>query len=193
MTLLWCDGFDHYGVTEANMIDGVYAAVGEGNLTTSFVATGTHAMFIAGGNTSGNALRKVLPAAVDKIGVCARYYFDGLPPSAGGGSIINFCGNSATTPHLTAVVDSVGAIRFLRGRNYFTLNGENGTLIAQTDPVLVASAWNFVEIQAYIHDTDGWVRVAVNGVHRYEATGLDTRTHSTDITGISHKIGRAHV
>ena len=37
MTLVWCDGFDHYGETESNLLDGVYATT-DGVLSTDHFA-----------------------------------------------------------------------------------------------------------------------------------------------------------
>lgn len=189
MTLLWCDGFDHYGSTEGFMNDGAYAAVGEGHLSTDYPATGTHGMYITGANFDGDALRKVLPASTDKLGVCAKFYFENLPAGNSGGTIFNFLPSDASTPHISVVVDATGALRFLRSREYFTINGENGTLVAQTDPILVPGANNHVEVQIYKHDTLGWVRVAINGVHQYEATGLNTAHNSENIFSVSHNAG----
>lgn len=190
MALLWCDGFDHYGLDESFLIDGVYASAESCTLTTAHPATGTHGIYIDNDNFAGDTLRKVLPSATDKMGSYARFYFDGLPSGNVGGTIFEYCsGSGATLPHISVVVDSSGALRFLRGRNYFTLNGENGTLIAQSDPVIVPSANNSIEVQIYLHDTLGWVRAAVNGVHVFQAENLDTRRDSTDITGVAHVAG----
>lgn len=188
------DGFDHYGLDETNMLDGVYANANTANsrmgLQTSIVATGTHAVTFnnridaGSGNEDTLALRKVLPTAIDKIGQTCRVYFPNLP-SVNNASVIMACITSvATTPHLDIVVDSNGAIRVYRGAFYGGSPTE-GTLIATSDPVIVASAWNHVEIQVYLHDTDGWIRVAVNGVHRFQATGLDTKHGSSLI----HSVG----
>lgn len=196
MALLWCDGFDHYGSDENNMLDGVYAAngtdggtLGGSSLSTAHPATGTHGMFVSGDNSAGTALRKVLPASTLKIGVAARIYFDGLPSGNIGGTIFNFLPADATTPHISVVVDASGALRFLRSREYFTINGENGSLVAQSDPIIVPSANNHIEVQMYKHASDGWVRVAVNGVHRFQATGLNTEHNSEQIVAVSHNSG----
>jgi hypothetical protein len=191
MALLWCDGFDHYGADETNMLDGVYGTAGNGPiLSTSQVADGTHSIFLSATASVGNdtCLRKVLPTAIDKMGCAGRFYFPSLAGGNSGGTVFEFLSASVTRPQLSVCVDSAGCFRFYRGRNYFTLNGENATLVAQSDPLIVASAWNHIEVQVYIHDTDGWVRVAVNGVHRFEATGLDTKHDSTNIVSVAQNV-----
>lgn len=194
MALLWCDGFDHYGTDNSNMLDGVYACVGAtasgsgGNgLITSAAATGTHSYWIRRAASTGNDenLRKVLPTSKDKMGCAGRFYFPTLSGGNSGGTVFDFLSSSITRSQVSCAVDSSGAFRFYRGRNYFTINGENGTLIAQSDPLITASAWHHIEVQIYIHDTDGWVRVAINGVHRFEATGLDTKYDSSNIVSVA--------
>lgn len=193
MALLWCDGFEHYGLDESNMLDGVYGTVApntRAELSTAQAANGTHSYYIFTGNDTGNGncLRKILPTSKTKMGACGRFYFPTLSGGNSGGTIFDFLTSTVTSAHISCSVDSSGAIRFYRGRNYFTINGENGTLIAQTDPIIVASAWNHIEVQLYLHDTDGWIRVAVNGVHRYEGTGLDTKNGSSDIVSVAQSM-----
>lgn len=192
MARLWDDGFDHYGGNTAHMLDGSYASAGVASLSTAFPATGSHGVLISGshpGLSNENALRKVLPSAKDKMGAMGRFYFNGLPAGNIGGTIFDFLSATPRFPQVSCIVDSNGALRFLRGRNYFTLNGENGTLIAQSDPIITANAQNHIEVQIYIHDSAGWVRAAVNGLHRFEATGLDTKINSENIVSVSQSRG----
>lgn len=186
---LFEDGFDHYGVDELNMLDGVYLTANH-ELSTTYVATGTHSLHVNATNSvysTGGITRKVLPAAVDKIGVSARFYFAEAPQHNKRSVIFQFVGSAPppTASHLAVVVDPNGALKFYRG---MTGTEDSGTLIAETDPLIVMSAWNHVEVQAYIHDTEGWVRVAVNGVHRFEATGLDTRQEATNIVSVMQQL-----
>lgn len=185
MALLWADGFDHYGSDEQNMLDGAYASMGSAALSTAQFANGTHSLLSVddSGTNGGGINRFVLPTAKDKMGICFRIYLPTLPEINTVVTPIDFLSGTATLGQVSAFVTSTGAISFYR-RNNYGLNGEVGTLIAQSDPVLTAGAWHFVEIQVYIHDTAGWVRVAVNGVHRYEALNLDTKIDSTNIAQI---------
>lgn len=186
MALLWCDGFDHYGTDENNLTDGVYANNGTCVLSTTQVATGTRSILVNGTAFGGDHLRKVLPAATTKMGATARFYFETLPPTNSLAHAFIFHGTTATNACISCVVDAQGALRFYRGSNFFVINGQNGTLIATTDPIIVANAWNHIEVQINISNTVGWIRVAVNGVHRYEATGLDTDDGSVSIRSVGH-------
>lgn len=187
------DGFDHYGLTETFMLDNEYASVGSAVLSTAQFATGTHSIYMNQTDPGQNnqfSLRKVLASPVAKMGAAARFYFPTMPDGLVGGTIFDFLSSAPANPHVSCIVDANGALRFLRGRDYFTINGENGTLIAQTDPLIGAAAWNHIEVQINIDNSVGWVRVAVNGVHRYQALNLDTRNGSdTLIYSVSQSCG----
>lgn len=188
MARLFGDGFDHYGTDETNMTDGVYAQV-YGQLSTTVAATGTHSFLCdtATGLLTHEGLRKVLPASKDKMGAMAHFYFGSLPSQPYEAAIFSFLTSDPQRAQLEAFLDPNGAIRFVRGAQTYGLTGSStsGTLIATTDPIIVTSAWNHIEVQVYIHDTLGWIRVAVNGVHRYAGTGLDTKYDSTNIVSCS--------
>lgn len=191
---LWGDGFNHYGST-THMLDGPYASVGPScAISTAHPATGTYGLFVNTGNSPGlnndNAVRKVLPTAIDKMGAMGRFYFDGLPVANVGGTIFDFL---TSTPHLsqiTCLVDSNGCLRFLRGRSYQSISGfETGTLVAQSDPLVVSRAQNHIEVQVYIHATAGWVRACVNGTNTYEETGLNTLFNTDKIVSVAQSTG----
>jgi hypothetical protein len=187
---LWEDGFDHYG-TAAKMLDGPYAS-SDGSIDAVTFASGTNSFYVnsVDGAIIGSigGLRKVLPTSVTKIGVAARFYFAGLPSVNYDACIFDFCSAAPDFSQVKSIVDANGAIRFVRGgRSSSTADyspGSNGTLIATTDPILVANAWNHVEIQINIHATAGWIRVAVNGVHKYQGTNLNTLYDATGIVSV---------
>ena len=177
--LLFADGFDHYGLDEGNMLDGVYATC-EQNLSTTYFATGTHSMRInmeAYQFTNDKSLRKVLPLGSEtKVGVMMRVYMPTLPATNVKSVAFGFLTPNPLHGHVVGVLDANGCIRFYRDYSFSEYIGFSNArvLIAQTDPILVASAWNHIEVQVYTHATQGWIRVAVNGVHKFEATGLNT-------------------
>lgn len=186
MARLYEDGFDHYGTDESFMLDNVYAVAGC-TLTTAQVATGTHSVLFDTESTTQVGIRRVLPTATTKIGATARFYFPSLPAGNEENAIFFLNTSSSQRAHLCFTVDANGAIRIRRGVNNDAVFNDTGTLLATTDPVIGAAGWNHVEIQANISDTLGWVRIAVNGVHRYaSATNLDTAYNSDSIYSISH-------
>lgn len=186
---LFEDGFDHYGDSESNMLDGTYAQVSGGAAlaTSPTPPTGTHCIGISDGNASIGflGLRKVLPTSVTKIGVAARFYIPSFTAEHG---IFCFQTGDSSTSQIRCVVDANGRLLFRRG-SAADFNLTVGTLVAQTDPVLTTAAWSHVEIQLYIHSTAGWIRVAVNGVHVYEVTDINTQ-HTT---GGIVSVGQNHI
>lgn len=184
MALLWCDGFDHYGTDETHMRDGVYAEMNHTLVSDQF-ATGTHSIRCTEhtGTSGEDVNRFVLPAAVDKIGVYMKVFFPSLPSTNTVAVPIDFLSTSATRSQVSCFLTSTGAISFKRGQNY-GINGETGTTIATSDPLISTSGWNSLEIQIYIHDTLGWIRVAVNNVLVFEVSGIDTKHDSTNIAQI---------
>jgi hypothetical protein len=192
--LLWADGFEHYGTDAENMLDGLYAdlpaAQGTPVVSAAQAATGSYSFYTADG-TTGNVnnprgLRFVLPSAVDRLGVAQHVYFPSLPNSlsgTGNAMILGlFPANSLAASHLSFFVGITGNIVCHRaGDGDSTLMG---TELFATDPILTAAAWNHVEIQVGIDDTNGWVRIAINGVHRYDIDGLDTRNGASDIGNV---------
>lgn len=190
---LWEDGFDHYGTTLAKMLDGPYAQAEACALTNAQFVTGVRSILFNsnGGLNNPRGLRKVLPTAIDKIGVAARFYFPALPSAAYESCIFDFLTTDSLRSQLGCFVDSNGAVRFVRGNQTYAETGAGspfgGTLIATSDPLLTANSWNHIEVQVYIHATLGWVRVAVNGVQRFEATGLNTQYDTTKIASVMQR------
>lgn len=189
MARLFEDGFDHYGSDEGNMVDGVYADAA-GELSTAIVATGTHSFRMTGIDSSNtfNGLRKVLPTSKDKLGVMARLYFPQLPTGNTTHAVFDFLSSSPQTSQVRCYVNSSGGFDFYRGSNSGS-SPDAGTFIVGTDPLITAAAQHHAEIQIYIHDSAGWIRVAINSIHRFQATGLDTKQDSTNIVSVGNHNG----
>lgn len=187
MGRLFADGFDHYGSSEANMLDGPYADVGSCQLaTTPTPSTGTHCLLVTGMNNPSNfdGLRKVLPSAQTKMGITLRLYVG----SFGSDSriIINFLSSSPNSSQISVVLDPNGRLLFYRGGTYTFSTHIYGTLLYTSDPLIVAGTWNHIEVQVNIDNTTGWFRCAVNGVHQIEQTELDTQHTTGGIVSMGH-------
>jgi len=174
---LWEDGFDHYGEDTSNMLDGSYATVNS-TLVTSPVATGSHSLFINGTAFLGHGqaiTRKVLPSAVTTLGKTFRIYMPSLPNDSRQLPVImSTTTASADDHHLSIVVDINGALQIYRGMHLQGSSSTYGTLLYTSDPILVASAWQHIELIVHFDNSTGWVRCAVNGVDQFLVTGLDT-------------------
>lgn len=163
--LLFMESFDYFGVTEANMTDGLYAEVGAGfQLSTINPRTGTH----SGLRSSGAALlRRVLGGAKTTVGQGLAMHINQLPGSNNQFVICDFR-DTANAVQLTVVLQSTGIIAIKRG-------GPAGTELGATaSPAIVAQAYQHVETLVTFDDTVGSVEVRVNGVTVLSLTGVDT-------------------
>lgn len=174
---LWEDGFDHYGTSTGFMLDGSYASISNNAPSTAQAATGTHSMRFGGDTFTGGApatLRKVLPTSVTGLGKCFRIYMPALPTTLDEAPcVMGIPTADAGIMQISVVVDTNGALRLYRGMRIST-SQTLGTLLYQSDPLLVASAWQHVELQVGFSNTTGYIRCAVEGVDKFEVTGLDT-------------------
>lgn len=198
MARLHGDGFDHYGTDTSNMTDGTYADANSCALSTTYAATGTHSLHINGntGLFTHDGPRVVLPTAIDKVGAAARFLFPSLPNNNATAAIFAFLNSPSQVGQVTFFVGANGQIRVYRGHNAYGNGGNDsgasvgsgygdGVLIAESDPAVVAGAWNHIEVQAYIHATEGWLRVAVNEVTVMEETNLNTLYDSTKVCSVA--------
>lgn len=207
MARLWEDGFDHYGTgatANARMLDGSYGQAdygGSGNgisIVNNIFNTGNACMQATGGTGlfGFQGLRWVLPSSTTKIGAAAHLYFGQLPNTLYSCPVFDFLSADPQMSQVGFYVDPNGCIRVVRaaatyqndGNGFDTRSYSGGTTcgvqIAQSDPIIVASAWNHVEVQLYVHPSLGWVRVAVNGVHRFEATDLNTQADTSGVCSV---------
>lgn len=168
MTLLWMDGFDHYGTGatgNANMLAGTY---GEANVATPEAAqsrTGGNSLQIYRHQAGFTwAIRRNLGDAYETVGVGFALYLTTIKAA---NDVIQFCFlNGASGGQLAVSSTATGAVTVYRG----------ATLLAQSaDGALVASAWQHVEIKARIHSTLGAVEVRVNGVSVISISGVNTQ------------------
>lgn len=168
MAIHFMDNFSLYGTDESFLTNGVYATAGFATLVTDpdVNATGT-VIQIGPTNSEDQPIRKVLLTARQTTGIACRMWMDDLPASSGMGPMIQFMDVNAT-PHITLSVRTTGQIFVTRG-------GFSGTVLGESSgPVLVANAWQHIEIKTKIHATLGTVEVRVDGVPKITLTGQNT-------------------
>lgn len=174
MALLWCDGFDHYGVI-GNLTDGVYAERGiELSLATSSPAarTGTHYIKRIYSSTAANSLlRRVLGGAKTSVGIGAAFYYDNLPTQPNTDICFDFR-DANNQVQVTIGLDTTGTITAYRGLSNGTVLGTSAT------PVVAAESWQHIEALVFFSQTVGTVEVRVNGVTALSLSGIDTVSSS---------------
>lgn len=195
--ILFADNFREYA-SVSQLLDGMYIQAGP-NSGGSDIALTTDPDPSAGGvqvlrlpkpaDGSNPAvwdrLRTSLPAANATVGAAFRIYIAGMPTADTKGWYIMFkdVNNSV---QVMANVQTTGGIKFYRGGTFSNVLGSTSV------PVLVANAWNHVEIKVTVSDSVGEIKLYVNGVPKLTLTGIDTKeTAETTIAQIEHTIGQS--
>src|SRR4051812_36169873 len=109
MSLLWADGFEHYGTDTSKMLDGLYGQASHCIISTTHPATQTRSLFFnSDGGQADFGLRKVLPTAIQKVGVAGRFYLPVLPNGQTSICIADFVTTDAAGSHIGVFVGSNG-------------------------------------------------------------------------------------
>lgn len=164
--LLFMDGFDHYDGNNANLALGQYLSVDNAILTSTFVRTGTRS--VRGNTASTGELIFGFPSLQSDIGFGFGYYFQSAPGSAKLIGALTTSDGSTSLPNLSFLHLASGAIEVRRGN-------QSGTVLLTTDPsVLVAGAWNHLEIRAVASNSAGSVEIRLNEVIVGTVSSVDT-------------------
>ncbi len=173
MAILWADGFDHYGTSpnggRTKMLAGAWAAISY-NTTGSDISvssaqprTGTYALRINHGANAVSQARRVVGSARTVVGCGFGARLNSLPiANDQHGFEIR---NASNEPIVRVVYQSDGSLG-VKITNALTSLGN-------TDPVLVAGAYNHIEIKTTIDDIVGDVTINVNGAQVFLATDLN--------------------
>lgn len=177
--LRWMDGFEHYGTSEAHMLEGVGGAAAWSEvhsswaLSTSNPATGSYAMRCTSATINAQKMRRPLGQSEQVSGFGYRFSMSDLPDTeedqvdTSGGiymSLIEFrdVGNSE---QIRVNLGTEGSVRALRGN----------TALGRSDPCVAAGGYHHFEAKAKIDNSTGYVEVRVNEVTVLNLTGIDTQ------------------
>jgi hypothetical protein len=180
MSILWADNFQMYGVTEALMLNGLYAYLQNPVLQPDPDPSGTGETVIGfgpgGGNISlpypGNGFRCTVPgASKNTVGMSMRYYVSALPELDMVRLQLFTCIGTGGQRNLTLVLRTDGRLSFCVGSaNPNGVNNFSGGILATSSlPVITANAWHHIEMKVTISATVGATEVRVNGA---EVIGL---------------------
>src|SRR5215831_9285754 len=135
--------------------------------------TGAGQALVTGRNGQGfqnlNAYSKyslAAPVQFDTITIGFSVIF---PSLIADNDVIQLCGDAGATKHVW--------LRLGSDRNIYAYMG-SATLLGNTTggtAMPAAGTWSFVEMQARVHDTLGFVKVSVNGVQKLNITSVDTK------------------
>lgn len=161
MSLIFCDGFDHYNtptqkwnISTGNTIGAGQARNGTGGLS-------------QGGNQSQKTVLGSQEHATFILGCAVKR---GSPT---GTFEMRFQSDTGATTHVTVQITSVGEIKVFRG----TVAGTQlGSTVSAN---IAADVWYYIEAKVVLNDTTGSVVVKLNGVQVFSATSQDTKNAGT--------------
>lgn len=176
--LRWMDGFEHYGLTETHMLEGVggaaaWSTVSGATLSTANPATGTTHMRMTAAIATAQTLRRPLGQSKQVSGLGYRFAMTALPdieedaPDTSGGvymSLVEFR-DVANGEQIRVNLGTEGSVRALRG----------STALGRSDPCIAAGGYHHFEAKAKIANSGGYVEVRINEVTVLNLTGVDTQ------------------
>lgn len=208
--LLWADDFGRFGVTEALMLDGLYAQVDSGsggwNLDTTNPRTGTYAMRLAANPTPKKLIRRIFGAQKTAVGVGLTYYFPELPNNEGysgslGAAICLFdFRDTANGPQFQVILGTDGSIQvyrnsFIEHNNGYQVGLGSAVDLGRSSPCVAAGSWNLIQCFARAHASSGEIEIRVNGATVLSISGVATVNtanveYSQVVTGTVNASGR---
>lgn len=165
--LLTLEGFDNSRLPFGYSVTGAYYGV---EFTTGRTA-GSSAVYMRTVMGAGNEIHLTIPVpnlAAFSIGLAMHHN----ATSSGTAQFIRLR-NGATT-HVALRLNAAGAVE--------VVNGAGAVLATSTVAgITQANVWHHWTVSAVIHDTDGAVKVELNGDTVIDVTGVDTRNGATDV------------
>lgn len=178
MSILYMDGFDHYGTGQTtgiqNMFGGPWTGSAGGNVAAPAWGPARTGAFAYG--NGGGLARRILPAAKAQVFMSLGYALDSLPFFNTASSIMTFR-DGANVVLANLYVDTTGALRLC--------DKDNTTLAVTSGPILIARNWHFIEV--LWDKTGGAFTVRVDDANGTEtpamhATGLTFANNCAQIT-----------
>lgn len=175
--LRWMDGFEHYGVDETKMLEGVggASAWSEVNaawdLSTANPATGTTHMRLTETASFGSLpLRRALGQSKQVSGFGYRFQVDELPAREedDGDQFLQMLDfrDVANGEQIRIQLGTEGSVHALRG----------STSLGRSDPCIAAGGYHHFEAKAKIANAGGYVEARVNEVTVLNLPGIDTQS-----------------
>lgn len=197
MAIEWADNFQNYGTGEpsrALLVNGAYAEAG--GTTGACIVTEdpdpnvtTNVMNIGKGDAGGgvlHTLRKVLNSSQSVVGISGRYWCSILPPTSSTRPSLAEFADVSNNVLVSVFVLPTGAIRVTRG------SSGGGVVLGDTPgPVLVANAWQHVEVKCTLDSTTGAIEVRVEGLTVLSLSGINTSVSDLPCAQVSFRMTRS--
>jgi hypothetical protein len=168
MSLLFLEGFEHYGTgstARSRMLAGLWAQVSsQWSIVNTNARTGSHSLSNPGISASRDEARLVFGNDSEIIGAGFGVMLPNLPAGTDR-SYISFR-SSSNVSIITLCLQSDGTIALRRG-NF------DGTLIEVSDTVLTAGTFHHIEVRSLFDSTVGEFELRVNGITQMQLGGLN--------------------
>lgn len=169
MALQWCDDFTAYGTDATLMLNGLYAQVSANiQADPDPNITGVCLRPTTTGQNLNTKVRKVLTSEQTTVGACLRLWMSQLPYEGGISATFLSFRDSSNNPLWSFRVSTTGQIQVLQN------DDGSGVVYVTPGPVLVANAWQHIEVKVVKSTTVGSIEVRVDGVVVLTQTGINT-------------------
>lgn len=183
MTMIYADGFDHYGPDATTMLDGIWAEMKETgpNIPAFGARTGTRALIVTNTDTN-NIARRVLGGNKSELFVSFAFYRAQLPTANGTQRLVEFA-DAANNTLAYVALQSTGTIELF--------DSVDGLLASSGTPIVTAGAWNHLGFRVVMSAAAGVFECRVNDVEKINVTGL--AISATPIAQLRHSIRSAGI
>lgn len=187
MTLLWQDGFNHYGVSDEgrlNMLDGPWAQVdGGATLAAPSFGAGTqdNSLRLPNGLVVTSVARRVLPATKLTLIVAARIYMEELPSTSNTAARAFVFADGSNNAMFFLCIGTTGTMA-LYSADGTAPGSPNALLLQTTSPVFQSGTWTHIEAKIHIDAVGGTFELRVN--EQAVLTGASMDLGSTPVAQI---------
>lgn len=165
MSGLWCEHFQEYA-DASQMLDGVFAEIGEWSPTTVAPQPRAGATWLANSSPAGGSTwRRIFGAPKTGAGFGFRYYIAELPPEDNFAVVGGFL-SAGGLGQMQASLGSDGALIIQQGGRNTSV-----TPVGRSLPCITARTWQYVEMKCVPAASGGSFEVRVNGVSVFVFTG----------------------
>lgn len=167
--LQFADDFKGYGTNINLLLNGLYAEIGNATSLDEDPdpnVTGT-VLRSAVNPVDGCRIRRVFRSSQTVAGMAFRLWLSSLPVDPDGTPAFCFC-NAGNGREIAVTINTTGSLSIRDG------SGTGSVQATTAGPVVVANAWNHLEIKAVASAISGSVEIRVNGVSKLTSPAFDT-------------------
>lgn len=182
MAIDFFDGFDDYpGVTTASV-----------GLTSEWIVVGSTGIALAAGRVGGqslsmsrytNSFSRFVEESANFSFFTAFLYSSGSA-NANDFKLVNFCTSTGNNQHVAVGWNTLGQLY---------VQGPSGSDLARVNAIFNATEWFSIAVAGTIHDSEGTIKVLINGETVIDLTNIDTKNAAASTVGRINLYGTSGV